>query len=135
MDCNTVNGFDEGIEFSIRLSSRPNEWIPIKYVYRRRNVRDDDIRIDTGTIRGYSVEQIENDDNGMNRQEIVMEGICNFCVSDSIQFRWLQTISQNPNNMQVRDTWILDDINISITTAEDVAVNLLIETFDMDALE
>ena len=30
--CNTINSYDEGVEFSARLLSMPEEWIPITYV-------------------------------------------------------------------------------------------------------
>ena len=133
-NCQSANRFMEGIEFSIRLTSRPYEWIPLKYIYRDNNREEDD----EGTIRGYMVDEIRNRNTGngnSNRQENVAIDICNFCVSDSIQFRWLQTSDSTGNSRNFRDSWILDDIEINIVTAVNASMELLSENFDIDTLK
>ena len=130
-DCNSVDDFNEGVEFSARLLSKPNEWIPLKYIYYRGDRRTDEIiRMDESFIRGYMVEQTSlSEDNSSINATI---DICNFNISDFIQFRWLQTSYVNSG---VRDVWILDNIKISIVTSEHGNIVLLSETFDLRMLK
>ena len=126
-NCNTINQYDEGIEFSVRLLSLPEEWIPITYVFRRVD-RNGAINIsDGGGIRGYRVNEARQ--NGSNSTAKIMVDICNFNSSDSIQFRWLQT-STIQNDEIIKDVWILDNLEISITTSEHGNVQLFNEAFD-----
>ena len=67
---------------------------------------------------------------GYNSTKDIVVDICNFNISDSIQFRWLQTSSIMTNNDILRDVWILDNLEISITTYEHGNVQLFKETFD-----
>ena len=131
-DCNTINSYDEGVEFSARLLSMPEEWIPITYVFRS-NDRNNAINIsDGGGIRGYEVNEVLQ--GGNNSTEDIKVDICNFNISDSIQFRWLQTSSIASNDF-LRDVWILDNLEISINTCEHGTVQLLKETFDEGILK
>ena len=105
----------------------PEEWIPITYVFRRYN-RSNAINIlDGGGIRGYEVNEVHRDSN--NSTEDITVDICNFNISDSIQFRWLQT-STILSDDALRDVWILDNLEISINTSEHGNVQLFKETFD-----
>ena len=107
--------YDEGVEFSVRLFSLPEEWIPVTYIFRRDDRNDHIIISDGGGIRGYRVN--ESRQNGTNSTAKIMVDICNINISDSIQFRWLQT-SFLRNGDILRDVWILDNLEISITTSE-----------------
>ena len=83
--------------------------------------------MDGGGIRGYEVNEVCQ--GGNNSTQDIMVDICNFNSSDSIQFRWLQT-SRIKNNDILRDVWILDNLEISITTYEHGNVQVFEETFD-----
>ena len=105
----------------------PEEWIPITYVFRRYD-RKNKINISDGDgIRGYEVNEVRQ--HGDNSTQDIMVHICNFNISDSIQFRWLQT-SIIENNDFLRDVWILDNLEISISTCEHGIVQLFKEDFD-----
>ena len=127
-NCNTINKYDEGVEFSARLLSMPEEWIPITYVYRSYAINISD----GGDIRGYKVNKVRP--GGNNSTEDIMVDICNFNISDSIQFRWLQTSTINDNDI-LRDVWILDNLEISINTSDHGNVQLFKETFDGEILK
>ena len=108
------------------------EWIPITYVFRNYN-RSNAINIlDGGGIRGYEVNNVRR--GGNNSTKDIMVDICNFYISDSIQFRWLQTSSIQSNDT-LRDVWILDNLEISINTFEHGNVQLFKETFDEEILK
>ena len=105
----------------------PEEWIPSTYVFRSY-VRNNAINIsDGGGIRGYEVNEVHR--GGNNSTKDIMVDICNFNISDSIQFRWLQTSTIQSNDF-LRDVWILDNLEISINTSEHGNVQLFKETFD-----
>ena len=108
--------------------SKPEEWIPITYVFKRKNSSTSD----GGSIRGYEVNKVRlyND----NVTEDIIVDICNFNISDSIQFRWLQTSNITDNDI-LRDVWILDSLEISINTSEHGNVQLFKETFDGEILK
>ena len=93
-ECNRIDEFREGVEFSLQLLSKPEEWIPIRYLYYN-NIDDSTLQsIIIGEpghkfrLRGYNKVEQSNSSNGLNKFEIQ---ICNFSLSDSLQFRWLQT--------------------------------------------
>ena len=69
-----------------------------------------------------------------NATEDIIVDICNFNISDSIQFRWLQT-GTITNNDILRDVWILDNLEISINTSDHGNVQLFKETFDGEKLK
>ena len=54
-------------------------------------------------LRGYKVEQSMVSD-GWNKSDIQ---ICNFSLSDSIQFRWLQTSTSMP----LRSNLLVEELN------------------------
>ena len=119
------------MEFSLRLLSEPEEWIPIRFTYNSDTDRQaiyigapgEDFR-----LRGYKVEQSMVFD-GWNKFEIQ---ICNFSLSDSIQFRWLQTSILNPGG--ISDVWFMDNITINLVQPSSRS-NLLVEEFNSGNLK
>ena len=120
---NTLNSFDEGVEFSFRnLNSSRREWIPLMF-FTSRDPSGRDIRINIGDIsddrvqiRGYSVLYNSTITNDASRPLDVTLSICGSEIVQSngifnhIQFRWLQTARHiaDPN----RDRVLLDDVEI-----------------------
>ena len=130
--CDTIDLFSEGVEFSLRLLSEPEEWIPIRFIFN--NMNDKIIAIYIGApgedfrLRGYKVEQSMVSE-GWNKFEIL---ICNFSLSDSLQFRWLQTSNVQPN--KIRDVWFMDNITINLMLPSSRS-NLLEEEFNRENLK
>ena len=119
---NTLDSFDEGVEFSFRnLNSSSREWMPLMF-FTSRNNRDGLINIGDTTsssrvqIRGYSVLYNSTIANDASRPLDVNLSICGSEVVQSngtfnhIQFQWLQSTAQtaDPN----RDTALLDKVEI-----------------------
>ncbi len=118
---NTLCSFDEGVELSLcNLNSSSREWIPLMFFTSRD---DRDQRIDIGDtsagrvqIRGYDVLYDSTIANDASRSLDVNLSICGSEIVQSngsfnhIQFRWLQTVTQNPDPN--RDRILLDDIEI-----------------------
>ena len=118
---NTLNSFDEGVEFSFRnLNSSRREWIPMMFF---ASVDNRDARIYIGDIsdvrvqiRGYSVLYDSTIANDASRPLNVNLSICgseivqNNGIFNHIQFRWMQTATHaaNPN----RDRVLLDNVEI-----------------------
>ena len=118
---NTLDSFDEGMEFSFRnLNSSSRELIPLMF-YTSTDRRDGQInigRVNTSSgrvqIRGYSV--LYNIANDASRSLDVNLSICGSEITQSngifnhIQFRWLQSTVQpaEPN----RDIVLLDNVEI-----------------------
>ena len=129
--CSEIDLFSEGVEFSLRLLSEPEEWIPIRFTYNSDTDRQaiyigapgEDFR-----LRGYKVEQSMASD-GWNKFEIL---ICNFSLSDSIQFRWLQTSIFKPGG--ISDVWFMDNITIKLVQTSS-RNNLLMEEFNSEKLK
>ena len=125
---NTINEFNEGVEFSLRLSSMPDEWIPLKFIYFRNGVNSSEIfigDINNFILRGYEVKNVDAD----SIVEITI-CLCGFNITDSVQFRWLQTSRFIKSDFIPRDLWILDDIIINFVIEELEEINLLKESFD-----
>ena len=125
----TINEFNEGIEFSIHLSSIPNEWIPINLIYFKRRTNSSQILIgdfNNFHLRGYPIPSNRIYENPTMS---VISKICNFADDDSIQFRWLQTSQIRIDNNKAIDIWILDDIKIDVIS-EDGNLSLINESFD-----
>lgn len=134
---NSINEFNEGVEFSIRLNTI-GDWIPLDLVYRRISKNpNDEIYIgerDNLTLRGYQVdvEQI------MKNATSVNISVCNFPTSlEFVQFRWLQTTRLKGKNVNrdSRDVWSLDDVHIWYEDEEGEGTVLLDDTFDGMQLE
>ena len=120
---NTLNSFDEGVEFSFRnLNSSRREWIPLMF-FTSRDPSDRDTRIYIGEIsdgrvqiRGYSVLYNSTIANDASRPLDVTLSICGSEIVQSngifnhVQFRWLQTATHtaDPN----RDRVLLDDVEV-----------------------
>ncbi len=130
--CNTINGFNEGVEFSYQLSSLPNEWIPIKFIYRDN--RNSSLSIPIGDYNNFSIRGYTMFDVIRGSVNTVRLSLCGFNNSDSIRFRWLQT-SQISSGSISRDVWILDDIVINIVQSQKIKVNLLHEGFNETQLK
>ena len=83
------------MEFSLRLLSEPDEWIPIRFIYYNIMKNKEAIEIgasgDDFRLRAYKVEQ-NIVSGGWNKFEIKMY---NFSLSDSIKFCRLQTSQLN----------------------------------------
>ena len=125
---NTINEFNEGVEFSLRLSSMPDEWIPLKFIYFRNGSNSSEIfigDINNFILRGYEVKYVDAD----SIVEITI-CLCGFNITDSVQFRWLQTSRFTKSDFIPRDLWILDDIIINFVTETQEEINLLNESFD-----
>lgn len=60
--------------------------------------------------------------------------LCGFKLSDSFQFRWLQT-SMLGKNSKPNDVWSLDDIMIHFVSETGVRSVLLDDSFDSTTLE
>ena len=133
-ECNTINEFNEGIEFSIHLSSMPNEWIPINFIYFRDGANHSDILIgdfNNFHLRGYP---IPSNRIYENPTKSVVIKICSVTDDDLIQFRWLQTSRIATKKNKPIDIWILDDIKIDIIS-EDGNLSLINESFDCNMLD
>ena len=129
-----MNAFDEGVEFSIGVSSEPGEWIPLKFIRiinKDHNVPDISIGDkDNFRLRGYPVDsQVIISDVSSIRTNI-----CCFNSTDSIQFRWLQTSQFRKDHVtdSARDSWSIDNITIDLVS-DKFRLSLLNESFDSDS--
>lgn len=135
---NSINDFNEGVEFSIRLNTI-GDWIPLDLVYRQISNPNNEIYIgerDNLTLRGYQVdvEQIMKNATLV----IINISVCDFPTSlEFVQFRWLQTsrLKGKNVNMDSRDVWSLDDVHICYEDVEGEGTVLLDDTFDGMQLE
>ncbi len=129
-----MNAFDEGVEFSIRVSSEPGEWIPLKFIRiidKDHNVPEISIGDKNNFwLRGYPV------DNQVVISDVssIRTNICCFNSTDSIQFRWLQTSEFRKDYVSdsARDTWSIDNIAIDLVS-DKFQLSLLNESFDNDS--
>ena len=130
--CDVIDSFSEGVEFSLRLLSKPEEWIPIRFIYNGMSNRNRAIDIgapgEDFRLRGYKVEQSIISD-GWNKFDTQ---ICNFSLSDSIQFRWLQTTYFLPG--RIIDVWFMDNITINLVEPSSRS-NLLVEEINTENLK
>ncbi len=126
-----MNAFDEGVEFSIGVSSEPGEWIPLKFI-RIKNKDHNEPNISIGdkynfSLRGYPV------DNQVIISDVksIRTNICCFNSTDSIQFRWLQTSQFTKVHVtdSARDTWSIDNITIDLVS-DKFRLSILNESFD-----
>ena len=125
--CNRIDHFSEGVEFSLRLLSKPEEWIPIRFLYctiKTSAIESIIIGEHGGNfrLRGYKVEQSKASD-GWNKFEIQ---VCNFSLNDSLQFRWLQTSMFLLGG--IKDVWFVDNITINLVQPSS-RKSLLVEEF------
>ena len=114
--CDRLESFDEGVELAIRRSE-DEQWVPLKFytVASRRSVRIDIGRYDQDnsilSLRGYNVSVVAGDTSVMS----VSECICDErFFQEGIQFRWLQTALRNPTGLTARDTWFIDNVEITV---------------------
>ncbi len=112
-----MNAFDEGVEFSIGVSSEPGEWIPLKFIRIKKGRNVSEIYIgdkDNFRLRGYPV------DNQVIISDVksIRANICCFNSTDSIQFRWLQTSQFRKDHVtdSARDSWSIDNITIDLVS-------------------
>ena len=129
--CNTINTINEGVEFSIRLSSSL-DWIPLSYAYFKNGSssnRDGNISLGNVTyegIRGYPLPKTRVIyGKTIARQNLLL---CGLNGTEYFQFRWLQTSQFNPSP-PFKDTWILDDIRIDLLSGNGQHLSLINESF------
>lgn len=136
-ECNTINEFHEGVEFSVRLGTE-GAWIPIVLNIRSNFVLES-TRITIGnveglTIRGYPVTTREIPVNGARGIPYSVQ-ICDFDEQfTSVQFRWLQTSGFN-SDPRPKDVWAIDDIRVSYEPQMGDTMELLRDSFDGDVLK
>ena len=138
--CNTINEFNEGIEFSYRLSSNPDEWIPLRFVYYKLQTNHTEIRIGDFknlTLRGYSVhtDALPYNEHHETVSSIIVTELCNYNFGDLIQFRWLQTSYFRTSHDITKDNWILTDITIMAYSGEDEVHPVLNEHFESQTIK
>ena len=110
--CKSIYTVNEGVEFSVRLSSMPNEWIPLKYIYYKRdNRRSNRFEFTNYSIRGYVVNTTVLSKNDKSSTKLISVRICDLNITDSVQFRWLQTIKVELSSRK-RKIWVLDNVTI-----------------------
>ena len=114
-DCNIPDGFNEGVEFSIRFNG--TAWIPIAFFVPANaanrvsslNIGDPDDLV----LRGYAVDVRRVSDDGTVDPPFSVH-ICDFGEQvTSVQFRWLQSSHLSISMLIMRDVWIIDDIKVS----------------------
>lgn len=124
--CDPIDGFSEGVEFSIRFCTDAT-WIPIVLTVRERTVFLEGIAIgDPGdlVIRGYEVAIHEISDGTTYSVQI-----CDFDEQVSfIQLRWLQTSRFDGGIL--RDIWIMDDVSVNYERDNETRMELLQDSFD-----
>ena len=132
--CNSIDNVDEGVEFSVRLSSMPEEWIPVSFIHYGTG-NNPNIEIPRGLlIRGYTIEPIDTDrDNDVVTKTVVIS-LCSFNTNNLLQFRWLQTSVLDTFTNGRRDVWTIDDVVVTAVTSGLGQVTLLNETFDSGML-
>ncbi len=103
-DCPENGRFEsqDEIEFSIRYSSNPAEWIPISLTVIRP--------ISTEYIREYRVPEVIR-----VQADVITEynfKICNHSIADPFQLRWLAYTRLGRQGHS--DTWSLDNLNVDL---------------------
>ena len=122
-----IDHFEEGVEFSVRTSLLPHDWIPLNFFYTRF------LQTPTPSMhrRGYLVPTVFITEES---EEDITINVCNISTDDiSLQFRWLQTSTLLIDIP--RDIWLLDNIKISIIDSVQGNKTLLEENFDGIQLE
>ena len=110
-----LDRFDEGVEFSVRLLSMADEWIPLHYWFENGGKAS---RIYIGpknesfSIRGYPVNYTKL---LPANETLVKLRVCVNNLTESFQFRWLETASSHD---RMADIWAIDDIKVSLILAE-----------------
>ena len=135
---NVIDSFEEGVEFSVRRLSEPEEWIPLLFINRDTNTKETqrhkDIMLGKPgpkfSLRGYRVEQVFV---GNERQALEKISISGVEINDSVQFRWLQTCQIGKKKFS--DAWLLDNIKIVQVFSNQSSLPVLCETFSEDTLE
>lgn len=128
--CNTINEFNEGVEFSIRLGTEAT-WFPIVFIVQSKPSLDgSSIVIGNSSnlvIRDYAVEVRRISDNGTRDPPYSMQ-ICGFDEQiSSVQLRWLQTSSFDRS---LRDIWSIDNVHVTYERDNGTRMELLQDSFD-----
>ncbi len=102
---NGLDSFDEGVEFAVRLCDDLTEcqnWIPIRFFTQNDTTNRNNLifignsrdSVSEIVLRGYNVSFKIYADDDFHKVQLTLcsEGIAQ---SDSIQFRWLQTVRLN----------------------------------------
>ncbi len=120
---------DDMLEFSIRFSSNPSEWIPLSLTYIDQ--------ASSNCRRGYCVKETSilltyiGSPKPYIRSNII---ICGFFPTDSIQIRWLMSSHFMVESSVFQDKWSLDDIQVNLIT-ENISVLLFEDNFDSPILK
>ena len=141
-DCDGLDNFDEGVEFSFRLSSAQMEWIPVSFIFPTTNSGNN--RITIGTFGNLSLREysLEMDQEVLLRRNHALEFSYTLCVPklsqfigfDYIQFRWLETTQFTYLNNSSKDVWSLDNVKIDFVNPKGLTCLLLDETFESSSL-
>ncbi len=123
-----IDQFEEGVEFSIRTSLLPHDWIPLKFFFNDRFLPTPTPSMQR---RGYLVPTVFITEES---EEDIIINVCNISTDNiSLQFRWLQTSTLLVN--APIDIWLLDNIKISVIDSVQENLTLLEENFDGNTLE
>ena len=129
MICNTLCGFYEGVEFSVRFGTELT-WFPIVLFIESRDLIAPFIYIgdvDNLFLRGYATDVREISDDG-SRDPPYSVQICNFDEqTTSVELRWLQTGYVNDAPV-VKDIWSIDEVEV--TYENGARIELLHDSFD-----
>ena len=139
---NSLDSFDEGVEFAVRLCTsfaECHDWIPIRFytndTTRRNNlihIGDYNSHDEVIMLRGYNVTTELYGDHKFHEVQLTL---CSDSIaqSDYIQFRWLQTVRLNQEGA---DQVNLDNVNITFNSALEGGRVLLEDDFnDQTALK
>ncbi len=123
-----IDQFEEGVEFSIRTSLLPHDWIPLKFFFNDRFLPTPTPSMQR---RGYLVPTVFITEES---EEDIIINVCNISTDNiSLQFRWLQTSTLLAN--APIDIWLLDNIKISVIDSVQENLTLLEENFDGNTLK
>jgi hypothetical protein len=102
---NGLDSFDEGVEFAVSLCNLTEcqDWIPIRFYTQKDTTKRNDLifignqshdSLSEIVLRGYNVPFIRYVDDDFHEVQLTL---CSESIaqSDSIQFRWLQTVRLN----------------------------------------
>ena len=133
-DCNSASDFDEGVEFAFRLDSETT-WVPIVHlapiITNGNSIPIGDP--DNLVVRGYAVESRVIPIGSSMPYSVQLCGFSN--ISESIQFRWLQTTFVSQFDNTFKNIAGLDNVQISYEPEDGVRIVLLEDSFDSEELK
>ena len=116
-ECNKPESRDEGVELAVGNWEKDGYWIPLRYYYPN-TIHQKKIKIgefsccsdeESLSLRGFDVPA-----KRVNETKNVSLEICNqeYLKHGYIQFRWLQTSTNNASKDPPVDVWALDNVTI-----------------------